>query len=143
MGSGRALPSLNDLRSRLSRLFAPRRKDTGRWGEDLAGDYLTGLGYRVLARNYRVRGGEADLICSKGELVVVVEVKTRLGKGFGAPQEAVDRRKARRVLKAGRAYCRRMGISLARLRADVVSVEGSPHEGKPRIRHFVSAIGVS
>lgn len=116
------------------------RPDTGRWGEDLAAAHLSGLGYRILERNFRVRGGEADLICSKDGLVVVVEVKTRLGRSFGAPQEAVDRRKAKRVLKAGRAYCRRQGVSLARLRADVVSVEGDPSGGSPRIRHFVSAI---
>ena len=134
-------PSLETLRSRLRALFALRARDTGRWGEDLAADHLGGLGYRVLERNYRVRGGEADLICSKGDLVVVVEVKTRLVRGFGAPQEAVDRRKARRVVKAGRAYCRRRGISLANLRMDVVSVEGDPAGGTPRIRHFVSALG--
>lgn len=71
------------------------RHRLGRAGEDFAAVYLTGLGYEVLRRNFRCRRGEIDLVCRRGEEVLLVEVKTRSGDSHGAPAEAVDTGKAR------------------------------------------------
>ena len=73
------------------------RQALGRWGEDLAVQHLLAEGYQVLARNWRCRAGELDIVArSVGELVFV-EVKTRTGIAYGEPAEAVTPRKARRI----------------------------------------------
>ena len=119
----------------LRSFLRPRGFDLGgKWGERLAASHLEGLGYTIQAVNYRVRGGEADLIATKDDLVVVVEVKSRRSRRFGTAAQAVTLRKARRVLLAGRAYCRRHGISLSKLRGDVITVEAGPDLPTPRTR---------
>ncbi|PYE14045.1 uncharacterized protein UPF0102 [Williamsia limnetica] len=59
------------------------RREVGQLGEDLAADFLDGLGWVVLVRNWRCRYGELDLIAAEGPDLVVVEVKTRSGALFG------------------------------------------------------------
>ncbi len=135
------------LREWLTRLTSWHRSrtsgDTGLLGEGLAARHLSGLGYEVLARNFRVRGGEADLIVAKDGWIVVVEVKTRRSLRFGSPVEAVRGEKGRRVLRAGRIYCRRNGLSLGKLRGDVVAVEWPEGGGDPHIRHWVGGLSDS
>lgn len=121
-------------------LFARSPGALGKAGEEAAARHLEQSGYRVLARNYRIRGGEADLIAEKGGFIVAVEVKSRATQTFGTPAQAVTSEKARRVLRAGRAYCRSQGISLAKLRCDVMAVEPDP-EGKFALRHYPNAFG--
>lgn len=75
-----------------------RVKDAvGRFGEQVAADHLTAAGLVILARNWRCRGGELDIVATEGRTLVFVEVKTRSSLAFGAPAEAVDARKAARV----------------------------------------------
>ena len=95
----------------------------GKWGEDIAVRHLEAAGYEVLARNWRCREGELDIVARTGQALVFVEVKTRSGTGFGEPAEAVDRRKARRLhVLAARwlTQCRPPGWH--DLRFDVISV---------------------
>lgn len=126
----------------LGALLAPERFDRrGRWGEKVASRYLEAAGYEILAANFRVRGGEADLICAKDGFVVAVEVKSRQSFRFGTAAQAVTARKARRVMLAGRAFCRRRGISLARLRGDVVTVERASPSPEPIVRHVPGGLG--
>jgi putative endonuclease len=66
------------------------RQRLGRAGEDLAAEHLRGLGYEVLAQNFRCRRGEIDLVCRRGGEVSLVEVKTRAGARYGTPAEAID-----------------------------------------------------
>ncbi|HEY8762067.1 MAG TPA: YraN family protein [Candidatus Dormibacteraeota bacterium] len=67
----------------------------GRAGEELAAEHFRGLGYEVLARNFRCRRGEIDLVCRRGREVSLVEVKTRVGAAHGTPLEAIDAGKQR------------------------------------------------
>jgi len=128
------------LRGLLGRLLLrPGSRRLGRIGESAAARYLEDAGYTVVARNFRTRGGEADLVVTQGGRVHAVEVKSRSGRAFGTPAEAVTPKKARRVLRAGRAYCRAQGISLAKLRCDVIAVEATP-DGKLAIRHYPNAL---
>jgi putative endonuclease len=101
----------------------------------VASRYLEAAGYEILAANFRVRGGEADLICAKDGYLVAVEVKSRQSFRFGTAAQAVTARKARRVMLAGQAFCRRRGISIARLRGDVVTVERVLSSREPLVRH--------
>jgi putative endonuclease len=74
-----------------------RKLDLGARGEELAAAWYTGRGYEVLARNWRCREGELDLVLTRGRDVVFCEVKTRTGAGFGLPAEAVTAEKQRRL----------------------------------------------
>ena len=74
-----------------------RKLDLGARGEALTVAWYTSRGYAVLARNWRCREGELDLVASRGGCVVFCEVKTRTGTGFGLPAEAVTGEKQRRL----------------------------------------------
>lgn len=109
-------------------------------GERLAAEYLRTMGFDIAEMNFRVRRGEADLVATWGDLVVVVEVKTRASHRFGSPSQAVTSTKSERVYRAGCAYCRSRGISLSRLRCDVVTVDFDGEGGEPKLRHYPGAI---
>ena len=69
----------------------------GRSGEDEAAAWYAAHGYEVLARNWRCRTGELDLVVAQGRLVVFCEVKSRTSERFGTPAEAVTRDKQMRI----------------------------------------------
>ena len=105
---------------------------TGKKGEDLACDFLKKQGYKIIERNFRIRGGEIDIIAQDGNTLVYVEVKTRTSHQFGYPEEAVTRWKLRFLERAAKYYRNnRKYINLPALeRIDVVVVDlagqGSP-----------------
>lgn len=76
----------------------------GKWAEDLACRYLRERGYLIVARNWRWRGGEVDIIAKDGDTLVFVEVKGRRGESHGRPEEAVDRRKRVHLWDSARAF---------------------------------------
>jgi putative endonuclease len=76
----------------------------GREGERLAARFLERRGYRVLGSGFRARRGEIDLICRRGDRLVLVEVKTRSSDRFGTPAEAVGPRKRRALQAAAAEY---------------------------------------
>jgi putative endonuclease len=69
----------------------------GAAGEDRAAAWYRRQGYEIVARNWRCRDGELDLICARGDELVVCEVKTRSSLAFGHPAEAVTRVKQVRI----------------------------------------------
>jgi putative endonuclease len=69
----------------------------GRYGEDVAARHLVEAGLTVIARNWRCREGEVDILATEGDVLVVCEVKTRRGIGFGTPLDAVTPAKAARL----------------------------------------------
>jgi putative endonuclease len=80
------------------------RAALGDAGERLAERRLTALGWQIIERKWRVRGGEIDLIALDGDELVFVEVKTRRGSPQGTAEEAVDARKAARLIALGDRY---------------------------------------
>lgn len=70
-----------------------RSNELGVWGEDLAAAFLQDKGYEQVARNYRCRYGEIDLIVHNRKYLVFVEVKLRKSADFAAAAEYVDERK--------------------------------------------------
>ncbi len=111
---------------------------TGRLGEELAVRYLLGLGWRVLARNFRTRGGELDIVAEEAETLVFVEVKTRATTRRGLPGEAVTSVKAQRLVRAAAAYLTHVGAWNRPCRFDLVAVVGSqPPFAIDHLRHIL------
>ena len=96
--------------------------DLGRRGEEAAERLLLSLGFRILERRYRLRGGEVDLIAREGETVVFVEVKSRSSLDCGRPSETVGAGQRRRILKAAAFYLAGAGGPERSCRFDVVEV---------------------
>jgi putative endonuclease len=136
--SGAKFPSW--IKGLLARLGFGGSEPLGPRGERLAAEHLITVGFKIVERNFRVRRGEADLVATWGDLLVVVEVKTRASHRFGSPSQAVTPTKSERVYRAGCACCRNRGISLSKLRCDVVTVDFDEEGGEPRIRHYPGAI---
>lgn len=80
------------------------RNESGQAAERLALDWLTRRGLRLLERNYRVRGGEIDLICRDGAALVFVEVRLRRNAGFGGAAASLTRSKQQRIILAAQHY---------------------------------------
>jgi putative endonuclease len=112
----------------------------GRRGEEAAARWLEGRGMRILARCFRVRGGEIDLVARDGSTLVFIEVKSRSGLSFGRPSEAVDRRKRARLVRAATLYLLAHGGEERPCRFDVVEVLADP-SGRLSVRHLRDAFG--
>jgi uncharacterized protein (TIGR00252 family) len=98
------------------------RRQLGDHGEDLAAAALRQQGYKILERNYVTPLGEIDLVARQGKTVVVVEVKTRRGSSFGAPQEAVNSAKQGRLRRLADYYLKAKRLTGSPVRFDVVAV---------------------
>jgi putative endonuclease len=98
----------------------------GAWAEDLAAQHLEAAGLQVIARNYRVRGGEIDLIALEGAVTVFVEVKQRTRDSHGTAGEYITARKAALVRRAALEYLQSEDIAC---RFDAVLVEGEARGG--------------
>ncbi len=107
-------------------------------GEQMAADYLTRRGYRVVARNYRCRGGEIDLVAVDDDIVVFVEVKTRASDDAANPEVAVHLEKRRRLTRAGRHFVARHRLHEKPCRFDVLAIVDRG-TGTPQIEHFEDA----
>lgn len=80
------------------------RQKLGCFGEDFAEQVLKLDHYRIVARNYRCKEGEIDIIAEKDDELFFIEVKTRRNQAFGTPAEAVDWKKQQHLRKAARQY---------------------------------------
>lgn len=100
-----------------------RVKDTiGAYGEDVAVGHLERVGFVVLARNWRCDIGEIDIVALDGETVVVCEVKTRSGFGFGSGLEAVTKQKVARLRRLAVRWLAESGRRGSSVRIDAVAV---------------------
>lgn len=100
---------------------AARRR--GEAAEDLAAQFLARQGLQVIARNYRTRFGEVDLVAREGATLVFVEVRARAWAAFGGAAASVDARKQRRIVSAARHYLSRLPAEPP-CRFDVLTLQG-------------------
>lgn len=107
----------------------------GRYGEDVAAGHLRDDGFALLERNWRCRHGEIDILARDGTALVVCEVKTRRGTGFGAPLEGVTRQKAARLHRLGLAYRAQAPGEYGPFRIDLIGVLVSGR-GEPQVEHL-------
>lgn len=102
--------------------------------EALSAEYLERNKYTILARNFRVRAGEIDIVAQKNGYIVFVEVKYRSNMHTGAPEESVDVRKRRQISKVALYFLNKYGYGIdIPMRFDVITVT------KKEIRHIENA----
>ncbi|MEJ8803740.1 YraN family protein [Pontibacter sp. H249] len=108
---------------------------TGQNGEHAAAAHLLELGYTILHRNYRYKRAEVDIIATRDDVLVFVEVKTRTTDVFGFPEEAVGPKKEAQLLAAAEEYIYQTGWN-KEIRFDIIAITLTP---KQEIHHIEDA----
>jgi putative endonuclease len=111
----------------------PLNKVKGVTGELEAYRFLRQNGYRIVARNYRKRFGEVDLIGWDKDVLVFVEVKTRLSGEHGRPEEAVTRSKQKQIRRVASEYRASHRLHDINYRFDVISIQKSGSNCPPQL----------
>lgn len=119
------------------RTGSPVRAALGAFGEELAAQHLMSRGMVLLDRNWRCDLGEIDLVARDGNVLVICEVKTRRGAGFGTPEEAVTRAKAARLRRLAARWLAEHPVSPAAMRIDVIGVLLARGSAAPEVNHLV------
>lgn len=94
----------------------------GKFGEDCAAKFLESAGYTIIARNFRIRSAEIDIIAQIDDVIVFVEVKARSNIRHGLPSEAVNFRKQKKIIRAAGFFLQDENFSDCACRFDVVEV---------------------
>lgn len=116
------------------------RKELGRMGEELAARALAARSYRIRERNWRCPAGELDIVAEDGDVLVFVEVKTRRGREFGTPEEAVTPAKQAKLIELAAAYVQESGWP-GDWRIDMAAVELTPGGKLLRVEIIQNAVG--
>ena len=99
-----------------------RQKILGQLGEDCATKFLEAQGYKIVARNFRIRSAEIDIIAQIDNVIVFVEVKARSNIRYGLPVEAVNFRKQKKIIEAASVFLQDEKFSNCACRFDVVEI---------------------
>lgn len=113
-----------------------QNKSTGDEGEQIAVDHIEKLGYKVIERNLRLFCGEIDILAEDKKTIVIIEVKTVRGSGFGLAQELVRYKKQKKLKLLGRAI--EQQYPNRTIRIDVIGVH--LYDDSPRVEHLISAV---
>ncbi len=113
-----------------------QQKQLGQRGEEIAKEHLIKEGYTILETNWRNHHLEIDIIATKAQELIIVEVKSRSGQQYGHPSEAIDKRKINHLISAAEAYIELNNILLD-TRFDIITVvfQASLYE----LEHFEDA----
>ena len=116
-------------------------KSRGNTGESAVCDFLVRHGYRILRRNFTIRGGEIDIIAEKNGITAFVEVKTRKEGSLTTGEEAVTGSKKMHIVKTAQCYLNSLGKSVpCRFDVAVVTLEG---ERVTHLKYYVNAFDAS
>ena len=113
------------------------RQAKGAAGEQLAADYLMRQGLSVIERNFRVKGGEIDLVCRDGKTTVFVEVRLRSRSDFGGAAASITATKQARLILAARHWLLRHGETPCRF--DCMLLDGLESKNIEWLRDAFSA----
>jgi len=97
--------------------------EIGKRGELLAQKYVKEVGYEIIEVNYRCKFGEVDIIASKDDYIVFIEVKTRNNSNYGLPYESVSAAKQEKIRRVAANYLSTNNLFQKDCRFDVVSIE--------------------
>ena len=120
---------------------ALHKKLLGNTGESIASAYLTRQGYHIIHRNFRARYGEIDIICVHADTLVFIEVKTRQGREFGLPEEAITPKKLREILQTADFFVSTHQNLPDAQRIDVIGIELDEEEKVVYFNHIENVTG--
>ena len=116
-------------------------KKLGELGEKIAQKHLKKKGYKILARNFKRKWGEIDIVAKKGKKIVFIEVKTIRQKEEFFPEDEIDRKKKRQLIKMAQIYLQEFKIPLdISWQIDIIAIEISSNRKKAKIRHYKNAV---
>lgn len=110
-------------------------KMRGDAGETIAAEYLKGIGYEIIDRNYRTGLGEIDIIAAGEGYLIFVEVKTRLNENHGYGADAVNFRKRRKINEVASQYIKKFRLYNQAVRFDIIEV----YTEDKRVEHIKNA----
>ncbi|HWP64584.1 MAG TPA: YraN family protein [Candidatus Limnocylindria bacterium] len=116
------------------------RGELGRRGEDVAEQFLVAQRFEIVARNFRCRAGEIDLVALDGPALVFVEVRSRRGERLGTGLESVTARKRAQVARVAQYFLAGRGWSERDARFDVIGIDFASEP--PAIEHVRGAFEV-
>jgi len=108
-------------------------RDIGYQGEERAARFLEEKGFKIIAKNYTIRGGEVDIIAKDKESLVFVEVKMRIGNKYGSALESITPWKIKALLKSALFYIQKINWGEKPYRIDLVTIDYSEVGAKPEI----------
>lgn len=118
-----------------------RKLDAGNRGEDIASSYLIDKGFKIIGRNFRIRGGEIDIIAIIDNVLVFVEVKTRTSTKFGTGFEAITHWKLKALIKSAEFYKMSHRNLPEQMRIDAVSILLGYDDRLESIEHMENITG--
>jgi putative endonuclease len=117
-----------------------QRRNLGQQGESEAEQFLRAKGYAIVAKNFRSRIGEIDLVAVHRQTIVFVEVRSLSGDEFGDPLATVTPRKQRQIAKTALLYLSRHKLHDRAARFDVIGIQWSAEkDAPPRLTHIQDA----
>jgi len=81
-----------------------QHNEVGKIGEQLAKEFLEKKGYKIIEQNYKTKYAEIDLIGENKKTLVFVEVRTKIGENFGAPEDTINKQKLWKILQNAKTY---------------------------------------
>lgn len=109
--------------------------------EQLAVTFLKQRGYNILARRFRTKLGEIDIVAQDRDALVFIEVRSRNSDEFGAPYESVNREKQRHIINTSFIYLARHNLADVDIRFDIISILEFAELGAIKIEHIRNAFG--
>ncbi len=94
----------------------------GKKNEDKAVEYLKESGYIIRERNFRSRFGEIDIIAEDGSNIVIIEVRSKKDTKYGFPEETINQKKIKRIIKTAQIYITARGLENRQIRFDIISI---------------------
>ena len=119
------------------------RQELGRAGEAAAAKFLRRKGYRIVARNAVMDSGELDIVARRRNLIVFVEVKTRISDQHAHPMDNITYSKKRHVIASAKEYLRKNKLTDKEYRFDVIAIVWGTGKRPERIEHHPDAFAES
>jgi putative endonuclease len=124
------------------KIKSTHNRSLGKWGEQIAADYLLEKGYTIVARNWKSPYGEVDLIVIKQDSLSFVEVKTRSGRNFGWPEDAITPLKQEHLVNCAQFYLDEIKADANQeWQIDVIAILAEDRDSsRYAIKHYENAV---
>lgn len=118
-----------------------QKQNEGRLGEEIAENFLKKKGYKILQKNFRIKNGEADIVATDRDILVIIEVKTRISSEFGTPLEAITKWKLKSLINVAQYYKLTHSNLPDLLRIDAVAINLAYDNQVIKIEHVENISG--